>query len=201
MRFPLGQSFVVITLFCLPHHKSPQASEKPWSRREPPRLSSRTPQLTSGPPTYEVLPGVSFAVLMSCLNYSVRPGRGDEVCRPQECILVPPLPLKKKKKHVFLPKRVGWPLDSSVSESSDSLTPSTGTQVPCPSSFLLSFPPYLPSFFPFFFTLLEAKNTFLFCTLDPATGASHLEKGRGFACVTTLQPTPHSLALPEVMLC
>ena len=118
-------------------------------------------------------------------------------------VLVPPLPLKKKKKkkHVFHPKRVGWPLDSSVSESSDSLTPSTGTQVPCPSSFLLSFPPYLPSFFPFFFTLLEAKNTFLFCTLDPATGASHLEKGRGFACVTTLQPTPHSLALPEVMLC
>ena len=100
-------------------------------------------------------------------------------------VLVPPLPLKKKKKHVFLPKRVGWPLDSSVTESSDSLTPSTGTQVPCPSSFLLSFPPYLPSFFPFFFTLLEAKNTFLFCTLDPATGASHLEKGRGFACVTT----------------
>lgn len=116
-------------------------------------------------------------------------------------VLVPPLPLKKKQQHVFLPKRVGWPLDSSVSESSDSLTPSTGTQVPCPSSFLLSFPPYLPSFFPFFFTLLEAKNTFLFCTLDPATGASHLEKGRGFACVTTLKPTPHSLALPEVMLC
>lgn len=192
---------MVITLFCLPHHKSPQASEKPWSGRELPRLSSRTPQLTSGPPTYEVLSGVSFAALMSYLNYSVRPGRGDEVCGPQECTCPTFVFKKKTNNHVFLPKRVGWALDSSVSESSDSLTPSTGTQAPCASSFLLSFPPSLPSFFPFFLTLLEAKNSFLLCTLDPATGASHLDKGRGFACVTTLKPTPHSLTLPEAMLC
>lgn len=189
---------MVITLLCLPHHKSPQASEKPWSGKEPFRLSSRTPQLTSGPPPSEVLSGVSFAVLMSCLNYSVRPGRGDEACRPQECTC-PTFAFKKKKKnnnHAFLPKRVGWPLDSSVSESSDSLTPSTGTQAPCLSSFPLSFPPSLLSFLPH----TSGSQEFLsILPLDPATGASRLNKG--FACVMTPKPTPHSLTLPKAMLC
>ena len=113
-------------------------------------------------------------------------------------VLVPSLPLKKNN-HVFLPKRVGWPLDSSVSESSDSLTPSTGAQAPCLSSFPLFFPPSLP--FSFLPHTSGTKNSFLFCPRDPAAGASHLDKGRGSACVMTSKPTPHSLTLPEGELC
>lgn len=188
---------MVITLLCLPHDKSPQASEKPWSGREPFRLSSRTPRLTSGPPPCEVSSGVSFAVLMSCLNYSMRSGRGDEVCRPQECTW-PPLPLKIKNSHVFLPKRVGWPLDSSVSESSDSLNRRSGSLPFLLPSLFPSLPPFLLSFLPH---TSGTKSSFLFCPLDPAAGASHLDKGRGFACVMTSKPTPCSLTLPKGELC
>ena len=155
---------MVITLLCLPHHKSPQASEKPWSGKEPFRLSSRTPQLTSGPPPSEVLSGVSFAVLMSCLNYSVRPGRGDEACRPQECTC-PTFAFKKKKKTITMPSSPrGW-AGLLIPQSQNHLIPS-----PLQQAFRLpAFPPSLflslPPFFLFFRTLLEAKNSFLFCHL------------------------------------